>query len=152
MAGFETADLDSGVRLHIYDAFIEVGHAPTIREAATALELPLGEVEASFHRLADSRAIVLRPGTTDIWMANPFSAVPTPFTVRIGDRSWFGSCIWDALGVVAMLGGDGEVETFCPDCKEPLALAVEEHVLRPAEAVAHFAVPAAHWWDDIGYT
>jgi hypothetical protein len=36
-------------------------------------------------------------------MANPFSAVPTPFLVRSGDRSWYGNCIWDALGIPAML-------------------------------------------------
>jgi hypothetical protein len=151
MADLAGPDMDQQVRLHIYDRFVNDGSPPTIDEAAGALGLPTTDVGNSYRRLADGRVIVVQPGTTDIWMANPFSAVPTPFTVRVGDRSWFGSCIWDALGVVAMLGGDGEVETFCPDCKEPLALAVAKYVVGPAQAVAHFAVPAAHWWDDIGY-
>jgi hypothetical protein len=38
-------------------------------------------------------------------MAMPLSAIPTPFQVEVGGRHFFGNCIWDALGIVAMLGG-----------------------------------------------
>jgi Alkylmercury lyase len=111
----------------------------------------LEDVRTSYERLRDDRAIVLDPETREVWMANPFSAVPTPFEVRIGERSWFGNCIWDALGICAMLGGHGTVETACPDCGDPLSLEVRDHVPR-GEGLAHFLVPAAHFWDDIGFT
>jgi hypothetical protein len=85
-------------------------------------------------------------------MANPFSAVPTPFRVLADDgRSWWGNCIWDALGILAMLAVDGIVDTTCPDCGEPLQLRIERERLEPVEAVVHFAVPAARWWDNIGF-
>ena len=33
-----------------------------------------------------------------------------------GRRSYFGNCIWDALGVAAMLGEDVEIPAACGDC------------------------------------
>ena len=96
--------------------------------------------------------IVLAPGTLDVWMANPLSAVPTPFRVETEGRGYFGNCVWDALGIPAMLGVDGRVDTSCPDCGEPLTFSVRESELEPVDAVAHFAVPAVRWWENIAYT
>ena len=84
-------------------------------------------------------------------MAPPLSAIPTPYQVESGGRRFFGTCIWDALGVVAMLGGTGTVTTWCPDCHEQMSVTVAENRLASGEGVVHFAVPAAHWWDDIGF-
>jgi hypothetical protein len=33
-----------------------------------------------------------------------------------------------------------------------MTLAVEAHQPLSTPGVAHFAVPAAHWWDDLPYT
>jgi hypothetical protein len=145
-------DLDVALRLHVYDRFVLEGRPPTLSAAALALDAPVEDVEAALLRLVEGRAIVLRPGTMDVWMASPFSAFPTPFTVEVEDRSVFANCAWDALGVIAMLGGTGMVSTSCPDCEWPMKLVVRQGVLEPAEGVIHFAVPAAHWWDDIGFT
>jgi hypothetical protein len=84
-------------------------------------------------------------------MANPLSALPTPYEVETADRTWFGNCIWDALGVVAMLGGDGVVRTWGADCGERLVTEVADDRLTSGEGVVHFAVPAAQWWNDIGF-
>ena len=92
------------------------------------------------------------PGTTQVWMAAPLSAVPTAFRVETPRGEFWGNCIWDGLGVVSMLGGDGTVETHCPDCEEPMTLRVEHRDLVEGEGIAHFAVPAARWWDNIGFT
>jgi hypothetical protein len=51
-----------------------------------------------------------------------------------------------------MTGQDGRVETTCPDCGEPLKLEVIAGELAATEAIAHFAVPAADWWEDIVFT
>ena len=144
--------LDTEVRLHIYRRFAEDGRPPTAEQTAAALRAEHGAVGRSYRRLAEGRVIVLEPGTTDILMANPFSAKPTTFRVEAGDRWWWGVCAWDAPGILAMLGVEGTVTTSCPDCGDPLELRVEGGALQPAEAVAHFSVPAARWWEDIGYT
>src|SRR5687768_8986868 len=95
----------------------------------------------------------LKLGTTNVWMANPLSAVPTRFRVVTNDgRSWWGNCVWDALGILAMVGSDGAVDTSCPDCGEKIELRVKDGELQPVDAVIHFAVPAARWWENIAFT
>ncbi len=144
--------IDNDVRLEIYRRFVEEGRPPNAEQVAETLQVSGDDAAEAYRRLADGHVIVLEPGTTDVWMANPLSARPTPFGVVVGERSYFGNCVWDALGVLAMLDSDGSVETSCPNCGEPMRLTVAGSDLEPIEAVAHFAVPAARWWDDIGFT
>ncbi len=144
-------ELDPRVLLHVYHRLLETGTAPSAADTAAAMDRPVTDVEDAYRRLAETRALVLAPGTLNVWMANPLSAVPTPFRVRVGDRHHWGNCIWDALGIPAMLGDDGEISTWCGDCQTPMALTVRDGALLAAEGVIHFAVPAAHWWDNIGF-
>jgi Alkylmercury lyase len=146
-------DLDNRVRLHIYERFLAEGRPPTTVETAEALGIPTDESEVAYRRLEQGRVIVLAPGTTNVWMANPLSAVPTRFRVVTDDgRSSWGNCVWDGLGVLAMLGFDGTVDSSCPDCGEKIAFRVEDGELQPVDAVIHFAVPAARWWENIAFT
>ena len=143
--------IDNDVRFEVYRFFADQGRPPVSAEIADSLGMVHSAVGESLKRLADQHVLVLAPGTTYIWMANPLSALPTSFPVQAAGREWFGNCIWDALGVVAMLGGDGTVTTWCPDCGERLAVDVEGNHLVSGHGVVHFAVPAARWWDDIGF-
>ena len=145
-------DIDVEVRRLVYDAFISDGTATSQEQVAHQLQVPISEVRASFGRLAEAHMLVLQPGSGEALMANPFSAVPTAFRVEAGGRGWWGNCIWDALGICAMTGLDAIVRTSCPDCGEAMSLVVERSELKPAEGIAHFAVPAAHWWDDVLFT
>jgi Alkylmercury lyase len=145
--------LDNEVRLHLYREFVERGRPPTAAQTAEALGISEREAGSAYRSLAEGHVIVLEPGTLDVWMANPLSARETPFRVRTADgREYFGNCSWDAPGVLGMLHADGVVDTSCPDCDEPLRLEIRDGELQPVRAVGHFSVPAARWWDDIGYT
>jgi hypothetical protein len=144
----ETA-FDDEVRRYVYDHVFQEELPPTIAQTASALSVAADNVEASFQRLADGHILVLQRGTGEILMANPFSAVPTPFLVRAGDRSWYGNCIWDAAGIPAMLGQDAAIEASCGCCGTAMHLKVVNGSLEDAPGIAHFAIPAAHWWDDI---
>ena len=144
--------VDRDVRLCVYERFLESGEPPTVRDVADALGLSDEEAEASFRRLEEGRVLVFAPGTLNIWMANPLSAFPTPFRVSTPRGEWFGTCVWDAFGIPAMLGSDAVIRTSDPATAEPFELRIEDGELLPAEAVAHFAVPARRWWDDIGYS
>jgi hypothetical protein len=149
----DASTLDRDVRLAVYRKFVEEARPPTPPEIAVGLGVEILDVEASIRRLADGHVLVLAPGTPYVWMANPFSAIPTPFEVEVGDRRYFANCIWDALGISACLHADAHIRTYCPDCSEALSLDVRgERLEAAAEGVIHFAVPAAHWWDDIGST
>jgi hypothetical protein len=140
------------VRLHIYERFVADGHPPTVAETAAALGISEEEAAAAYRELEDARVIVLAPGTLNVWMANPLSAIPTAFRAETDRGSFWGNCIWDGLGIIAMLGGDGTLSTSCPDCGEAMTLAVRRRELEPSEGVVHFAVPARRWWDNIAFT
>jgi hypothetical protein len=144
--------LDRAVRLFIFRQTAESGEVPGAADIAGALGEGGAAVEASLRRLAEGRAIVLAPSTTNIWMAAPFSAVPTPFRVRARGRRYWGNCVWDALGVAAILHDDATVETRCGDCADAMALEVRGGVLARGEGVVHFAVPVARWWENVGFT
>ena len=146
-------EVDNRVRLHIYERFVADGRPPTVAETAAPLGISPDDAEDAYRRLEEARVIVLAPGTTNVWMANPLSAVPTRFRVITDDgRSWWGNCVWDGLGVLAMVDADGMVDTSCPDCGAKIVLRVEDGELQRVDAVIHFAVPAARWWENIGFT
>lgn len=146
------AEPDARVRHAIYRHFARTGAAPGAAALAGAVRLDVAAVEASLERLAAAHAIVLAPGTTNIWMAHPFSAVPTPFPVQTAARRYWANCAWDALGVAALLGEEAEVATSCGDCGERLVLRVRGGRAEPADAVVHFLVPPRRFWASIGFT
>jgi len=143
---------DRRLRNVTYGLFVELGRAPTADEAALAAGATRPEIEDGWRRLHDAHALVLEPDVLRIRMANPFSAVPTPYRVRAGGRSWFGNCAWDALGICAALGVNGQIETACADCGEPISIEVRSMRPEPDTLLFHCLVPAAGWWDDIAHT
>ena len=141
--------LDAQLRLRIDRHFIASGRAPTLAELADASDIALTNVRAACERLATGRAVVLQKDSGEILMAEPFSAVPTAFWVQVGDRAWWANCIWDALGIPAMLDADAQVMTACGDCSEAMTLCVQHGELVHGDGVVHYAIPPHKWWTDI---
>jgi hypothetical protein len=168
------ATLDSAVRLAVYEHFLARGSAPSAADLAPAVGRSAVEVADAFRRLGEAHVLVLTPGEGDppaLWMAMPFSAVPTDFRVETepvagSAGAWWANCAWDALGIAVLLHDAGRlvapvyVRTSCPDCDEPLRLEVRPDTAGAEVAgdgagpapVVHLLVPAARWWDDIGFT
>lgn len=141
------------VRVAIYRSFVESGRPPMPVELATEFGAPLADVEAALHELAGADVLALIPGTSYVWLAHPFSAAAAPFRVTSGARSWDAICIWDGLGVLALIEADGRVDTKCPDCGDVLTVDVRDGTVAAADRfVAHYGVPAARWYEDVGYT
>lgn len=140
------------VRLYVYEQMIETSSAPSAADVARALSCDVGEVEAAFRVLADARLLVLRPDTSTIWMAMPFSNVQTPFTVISNGRAYYANCASDAFGVAAVLRADARIFTTCADCGGVLERKIAAGALTDVRGVVHFTVPARRWWDDIGHT
>jgi hypothetical protein len=135
---------DLALRNLVYRRFVELGRAPTMVELATT--------EEALARLHERRMVVLERDRPEIRMAIPFSAVPTPYRVEAGGRSWFANCAWDAYGILAALGVDGHISSSCPDCGEPIEIDVVDRRAEPADDVFHVLVPARSWWEDIVFT
>lgn len=141
--------VDQRVRLAIYQALIAGRTMPTSADLAGALSMPIEDVEAAF-----SHVTALVPEPTDpgrLRMAKPFSAVPTPFAVTSGDHSWWANCIWDALGVAAIVRADVDIASTCGDCGVPMELRIRDGQVL-GSGVVHFGTPARDWWKDIVYT
>ncbi|MGH7336062.1 MAG: organomercurial lyase [Myxococcota bacterium] len=143
--------VDFAVRAAVYDGAIGSGAVPTSAQLAERLALQRSRVHESLERLAAAKTLVLQLESREILMASPFSAVPTPFAVRAAGRRYYGNCVWDALGIPAMLGADAEIEASCGCCGEAMRLAVAGGELESVAGVVHFAIPAARWWQDIVY-
>jgi len=140
--------LDLQTRRAVYDEAIERGKIPYAAQLAGLLSADEDEVRASLRRLADAHMLVLQDGG-EILMANPFSAVPTPFVVTARGKSWYANCIWDGMGVAAMVDSDAVIDASCGCCGTAMQLHVPAQCRDEDERVAHFAIPAARWWDDI---
>jgi hypothetical protein len=143
--------LDYEVRRYVYETLLTEGFMPSLSDVAVGISVEPDSVREAFGRLAVARVLVLQE-SGEILMANPFSAVPTPFMVETEERRYWGNCIWDALGVLAMTGVDGRVEASCGDCSEAMAVEVRGGELVAHTGLIHFAVPARHWWDNIKFT
>jgi hypothetical protein len=141
--------LDLAARREVYDGAISRGRIPLIADLAESLSVSEIEIRSSLQRLADAHMLVLQTESGEILMANPFSAVPTPFVVKIKSLSWFGNCIWDAMGTAAMVGADAVIETSCGCCGSAMRLHVPGECRDDDPRRVHFAIPAARWWDDI---
>ena len=141
------------VRVAIYRSFIETGRPPMPVELAAAAGEPVADVELALQELAAADVIALVPGTSFVWLAHPFSAAAAPFRVAARGREWDAICIWDALGILALLESGGRVTTSCPDCGEGLTIEVRDGVVdAPGDYVVHYGVPARRWYEDVGYT
>jgi hypothetical protein len=140
------------LRVSIYRCLTATGRTPSTGELALELACTVAEIERGLHELAEAHVIVLTPGSTAISMAHPFSGVPTAFRVHSGGVSYWANCAWDALGIAAVLERDTECLASCADCGESMDFSVRGGAPVDCSGLVHLLVPAARFWDDIGYT
>jgi hypothetical protein len=146
----DTVDLE--LRNLTYAQVVELGRIPQAGEVAAAARRDPEEVIAGWRRLHQEHALVLDPATAEIRMANPFSAVATPYRVHAAGRWWYANCAWDAFGICSALHVDGNIETSRPCRGEPISIAVRRGRPDDESLLFHCLVPAARWWDDIVFT
>ena len=115
------------LRAEIYRTFAETGAPP---------ELP----DSPDLRALESRHVVVLDGDARIRMAHPFAAHRDGARVDAGGRTWWGNCAWDGFGIVHALG------------LRDAAITAQGHSVDEPGIEFEVAVPAVHWWDDIGHT
>lgn len=127
-------DVES-LRLRIFESFASTGAPPTEIDDREGLEA-----------LAAEHVVVLDE-RDEIVMAHPFAAHRDGARVEADGRTWWGSCAWDALGIVAALRLRDAVVTDASG----ISVRVRDGV--PIDdALFHVLVPARHWWEDVGFT
>ena len=121
------------LRREIMLAFAETGAPPDQRDHETLRSLVAEHVVV----LGDAGRVA---------MAHPFAAPGAATTVEAGGDTWWGSCAWDGLGIVAALGLSEATVT-----SKDVTIRVRDGQTLD-DALFHVAVPARSWWDDIADT
>ncbi len=142
--------VERAVRAHVIQTLFGASVAPGVAETAAALDTSQSNVVEALHALADQHRFVLLPGTEQIWMAHPFSAIATDFVVYAAGQRWYGNCVWDGLSILGLVG-DGRLEANSPQSGAPIRFDVRDGRVAGDEIV-HFLVPARQFWEDIGFT
>ena len=140
------------VRVFVFQQSAATAQVPQALDISQALGRSEDDVRAALQALAAAKVLILAPNGGDIWAANPFCAVPSGIRVVAAGKRYWGICVWDALGIAAAVGGDAVVSAPCGDCGAGMTLEVRDGRLVRSEGVVHFAIPAHHWWDNIGFT
>jgi hypothetical protein len=140
------------LRTEVYRHFAETTRPPTLDALAEATGTPRADVPEALRTLEAHHHLALLPDRSGIWMANPFSATPTAFPVETSRGRFWGNCVWDALGIPAILGVDGWTQTRCAASGDPISFGVRDGRRVGDDAIAHFVVPPRDAWDDIGFT
>ena len=146
-------DRDTKVKLAIYELTAATGQVPNSRDVSQKVDIGENEVLGAFERLHAKRLLLPEPGDpTRIRMAPPFSGVPTSFPVEANGKRYYANCVWDAYGIAAALHCDAISRASDGHTGEPLTLEVKNGAPVLNSYVAHFAVPAAYWWDNLIFT
>ncbi len=145
------ADFDNSLRLYTYRQVVATGKAPSVAQAAREMGSTESAVRAAFARLSASHALMLTEAG-ELWRVAPFSAIPTAFPVESGGQTYYANCIWDALGIPAMLGENATIPASCACCNLEMTLRVETGSLLSHEGLIHVAVTARRWYEDVAFT
>lgn len=145
-------ELDWDIRTRVYQSFAETGAAPSLPELAAHAGTTEHVVRESLERLFSAHEIAPLPSGDGVWMANPFSAVPTDYVVSTPTMTCYANCAWDALGVPAILGTDGWTTAPCAESGEPLSFGIRNGALEGDDGVIHLVTPLRDAWVDIGFT
>jgi hypothetical protein len=128
----------------------DTGSCPSNEVLAGRLAISRSEVENRLKSLADCHGVVLHPYGTEPWVLHPFSLTPTLHWVEGRSIGWWAPCIWCALGIATIVGGQARIHTRIAGEGEALVIPVKEGipVLRE-ECFVHFAVPPAQAWRNV---
>jgi len=136
----------------ILQHFLDRGHAPTHARLIEMFDVDAATMTRALDELAAYHGVVLHPHAPEVWVAHPFSSTPTTFTVRQGDRRWWGNCASCSLGLAAMLGGSGvTIETKLGGEGAPVTIRVDDHRV-DTDLLVHFPIAMTRVWDNVLFT
>jgi hypothetical protein len=130
-------------RVHheILRSFVDRGHPPRLPDDA----------HPALRRLEADHGVVLHPGTTDVWIAHPFSASPTGVWVeqRGTGRGWWAPCMWCAMGIVVLAAPDATIHARFGGEAEPAVIGVAGATRVASDVCVHFAMPVCEAWNNV---
>lgn len=98
------------------------GRRATTQSLGAATGMRPDDVAAALSALHEAGALYLRDGA--VVAAYPFSLVPTPHRVTIGDVTAYANCAVDALAVPPMADEPGRIASVCGSCGTAITVAM----------------------------
>jgi hypothetical protein len=148
----ELDDFHWALRTEVFRHFAATTCAPPLDALTAWADRSRDEVLAALDALEAGRHLALLPDRSGIWMAHPFSSLPTAYPVDTERGRYWANCGWDSLGIPAILGTDGWTETTCAGSGAAIAYGVKAGRRAGDDGVVHLVVPPRNAWDDIGFT
>src|ERR1051325_1488630 len=140
---------DGLVHQRVISSFVERGRPPSLAEIAGELGVPETEVADALRRLEAEHGVVLHPGSTDVWIAHPFSASPTGVWVESNARGWWAPCMWCALGVAVLAAPDATIHARYGGEAVPAVFTVEAAMRIAPAASIHFPIAVRKAGDNV---
>ena len=148
----ELSDFDWQVRHTIYTHFARTASSPSMDDIAGAVGATENAACASVEKLAEAHVITLAPASRRIWMAHPFSAVPTAYPVVTAGLRYWANCAWDVFGIAALIGERSVTTSECSNSCRAIRLEITPDGGVIGEGVVHYLVPPRRFWENIGFT
>jgi len=145
-------DFDWAVRAEIYRTFADRGSAPSIPDLAVAVRGTTEQVRTALRGLLEAHEVAPDDTRDSVWMAHPFSGVPTDYPVQTRRMTCYANCAWDALGVPAILCTDGWTRTHCAESGDAMEFGIRGGRVEGDDGVIYFVTPLRDAWVDIGFT
>jgi alkylmercury lyase-like protein len=147
------AEQDWQIRVFIYGFFLENTRPPSSAETAQKFNILVAEAQQVYQRLHNAHHIFLDMQTNEIRMANPLSAIPTDYRVKLNDKWLYANCAWDTLGVAAMVGQDAVIAATLPISRDVVTYHVKsDELLADDNLIVNFALPVRQWYNDLIHT
>jgi hypothetical protein len=145
----EQSKLESAIHHYLVRGLIDDGFAPDIARLQELVKVDAAPVREVLKRLEASHSVVCHPGCAAPWVVHPFSLSPTATWVQSGQRGWWAPCIWCALGIATLVGGNVVIHSRIGGEAEDLNFHVGDGLVREDNIVMHFAVPLRRAWDNV---
>lgn len=133
--------LDGLVHQYLIKGMIESARCPPTDELSKGLDVPLPEIKSALQRLESNHGLVLHPHECSVWMIHPFAVSPSNTWVHKQRKGWWAPCMWCALGVTVLVGGEVTIHARIGGEAEAVEIPVRDGYPEPVEIYAHFALP-----------
>ncbi len=140
------------IRAFIYRHFADTTHPPSVDVTAQHFNISVEEAGNYYKELNNRHQFFLEPGTVNIGMAWPFSAVPTIFKVHANGKTYYANCAWDMLGIPVILQSDATAEAICTESNDAVQLEIKNGQVTNSDLLIHFPIPFTRWYDNLVFT
>ena len=138
------------VHAALIQRFLSEGYLPAMEHIASSLEISPQELTSRLSELAELHGLVLHPHAAEPWVVHPFSTTPTLHYVEGQKYGWWAPCIWCALGIAQLAGGEVRIHTRLGAETEPTILEVKDGVPLHADGIyVHFSIPPRQAWNNV---